>query len=176
MDTSFTVGDGFDDSVNIIQIQSDGKIIVGGFFSSYSGTSMSGIVRLNTDGSLDTSFQIGTGLNGGGVQDIGIQLDGKIVICGGFSEFSGVTSVGLARLNSDGSLDTSLYVGNGFDGGSYALVLQSNGKIIIGGSSSLYNDIPIGNLVRINSDGSLDTSLNIQPRFYHTIYALSIKE
>jgi len=63
VDSSFTIGTGFSNNVFDLKIQDDGKIIVIGQFNSYNGTSCNGIIRLNPDGSIDSGFTIGTGLN-----------------------------------------------------------------------------------------------------------------
>ena len=99
------VGTGFNSDVYSIAIQADGKIIVGGYFSEYNGVAANGIIRLNSNGSIDTSFVIGTGFNSL-VYSIAIQDDGKILVGGYFSEYNGVSANGIIRLNSDGSRDT----------------------------------------------------------------------
>ena len=82
---TFDIGTGFDNTVRVIDIQPDGKILVGGDFTKYNGTSRNRIVRLNSNGSIDTSFNIGTGFNDD-VWTIDIQPDGKILV-GGVATF-----------------------------------------------------------------------------------------
>ena len=79
IDPTFNVGSGADGSVYATSIQSDGKIIIGGGFTYYNGTSRNNIARLNTDGSLDNSFSQGTGASYY-VYDISTQSDGKIIM------------------------------------------------------------------------------------------------
>ena len=85
-DPSFNYGVGANDVTRACVIQNDGKIIVGGQFVNYNGTGISGIVRLNSDGSLDPSFNPGTGANNA-VHTISIQSDGKIIIAGDFTSY-----------------------------------------------------------------------------------------
>jgi gliding motility-associated-like protein/uncharacterized delta-60 repeat protein len=159
IDTGFNIGTGIPWIVTSSALQSDGKIIIGGHFETFNGVSRNKIVRLNTDGSLDLSFNPGTGAYGN-INDVAVQPDGKIIIAGYFTSFNGVARQGIARLNADGSLD--LGFNSGFDGSNiYALSLQSDGKIIVGGYFTNYNTVPIKNIARLNSDGSLDTSFDI---------------
>jgi uncharacterized delta-60 repeat protein len=169
IDTSFNVGTGFDGTVIDIQIQSDGKILVGGGFTTYSGVTSNRIIRLNTDGSIDTSFTYGTGFFStptSSIQDMEIQSDGKIVLVGRFTSYNGTaTPTNICRLNSDGTLDTSFNSGGSglFGGLGLCVNIQSDGKIIVGGDFLNYNagfPAPEANakLIRLNSDGTQDTS------------------
>lgn len=162
IDHSFVTGDGFDYVVRTIAVQPDGKILVGGEFGSYDGTYFPRLVRLNSDGSLDTSFDTGSGPDNE-VYDIIVQPDGKIMISGEFDYYNDVARGGVARLNADGSLDTTFDPGTGAGGTFnyvYAMGRQSDGKIIIGGSFTSYNGTAKNRLARINTDGSLDTTFN----------------
>jgi len=152
-----TNGSGFDGGVNALALQEDGKIIVAGDFSSYNGVSAPILVRLNSDGSLDTSFVIEGVTFDHSIYSITIQEDGKILVGGSF-QFSGRPY--LLRLNSDGSLDTTfVQTGSGLSGGGvYTIVAQEDGKILVGGQFSSYNEIARSKLLRLNSDGSLDTT------------------
>lgn len=103
LDDTFGPGpgqNGFDQAVNAIALQPDGKILVGGFFGFHNGVSRNGIARLNPDGSLDLTFNPGSGANAE-VNAISIQADGKIVIGGDFFSFNGVPRQRVARLNGD---------------------------------------------------------------------------
>lgn len=115
LDTSFAVGTGFNGSINAIAIQSDNKIICGGGFTSYNGTARNRIIRLNTDGSVDSNFTIGTGFNTGLVSSIAIQSDGKILCGGSFTSYNGISRNRITRLNSDGTIDDNFAVGTAFD-------------------------------------------------------------
>jgi uncharacterized delta-60 repeat protein len=159
-DVSFNQGTGANTPVGSISIQSDGKILVGGGFTLFNGEIKKSIVRFNLDGSLDTSFNIGTGLIGG-ISASKIQSDGKIIIAGSFTSFNGTTRNGVARLNSDGSLDTSFNPGAGAPIGIYSMDIQLDGKIILGGQFLNYNSGSTKNrIVRLNTNGSLDPVFN----------------
>jgi uncharacterized delta-60 repeat protein/uncharacterized repeat protein (TIGR01451 family) len=157
LDTSFDPGIGANNAVITTTIQSDGKIIIGGYFTEFNGTPINRIARLNTDGSLDESFDPGTGTNDV-VRRTALQSDGKIIIGGFFTSFNGTPRNKIARLNVDGSLDTLFDTGTSINGDPRTIVIQSDGKIIIGGFGS-YNGV-LGGIVRLNIDGSLDTSFD----------------
>jgi uncharacterized delta-60 repeat protein len=159
-DPTFKVGAGVDDELFGVKIQNDGKILIGGRFRHYNNTARNKIVRLNTDGSLDPTFNIGTGAIGANdnalVADIIIQKDQKIVIGGSFTSYNGVSRNAIARLNTDGSLDTTFYVGTGSNTGWFSTSMQHDGKFIIGGGFTSYNGTAVNQIARLNTDGSLD--------------------
>jgi uncharacterized delta-60 repeat protein len=161
-DTSFpSGGGGFLSTTTIqisaIEIQSDGKILVGGNFTSYSGSTQNRLIRLNSDGTKDTSFDIGTGFNSS-VASIAIQSDGKILVGGAFTTFTGSTQNYLIRLNSNGSKDTSFDVGTGFNGLPASIAIQSDGKILIGGSFNSYQGLFTYFSILLNSNGSISNN------------------
>jgi uncharacterized delta-60 repeat protein len=159
-DNSFVTGSGFNGRVRSIAIQSDGKILVGGYFYTYNGSNSNAkrIIRLNSDGSRDTSFDIGSGVDGGDVLSVVIQSDGKILVGGYFTSYNGTSANTIIRLNSNGSLDTSFVPCQGTNGLVYSVAIQSDGKILLGGDFTVYNGTPASKIIRLNSNGSVDTS------------------
>jgi len=165
LDTGFlATGAGANNGVYSVAVQpSDGKILIGGLFTSYNGTSRGCVARLNTDGSLDTGF-LATGAGAGSVtspyrvDSIAVQSDGKILIGGLFTSYNGTSRGYVARLNTDGSLDTgSLATGAGANSEVWSIAVQSDGKVLIGGNFTTYNGTGRGYVARLNTDGSLDT-------------------
>ena len=171
-DTSFNIGSGFNEVVQSIAIQSDGKILAGGSFSTFTGSSQNGLIRLNTDGSKDTSFDIGSGFFGPNVESLEIQSDGKILAVGNFFEFTGSSQSRLIRLNSDGSKDTSFDIGSGFNGPTNSIAIQSDGKILVGGVYTTYQGSSQNSLIRLNSNGSKDSTFNIGTGFNTFVYGI----
>ncbi len=167
LDATFNSGTGPDGSVRAIAIQLDGKILVGGDFSSYNGSSRKRLLRLNTDGTLDVTFNIGTGFNAG-VASIAIQADGKIIVGGEFTTFTGLARNYIARLNSDGTLDTTFYQGTVFNQEVTSIRFQSDGKIIAGGNF-------LKRTLRLNSDGTLDNSFNSGTGFNGKVWSVEIQ-
>ncbi len=155
---------GFNDRAFSVVLQSDGKIVVGGF----SGSSDFFLTRYHTDGTLDSSFGTGGKVstdfgNGDNGNALAIQSDGKIVLAG--VVYNGSYNIfGVARYNSDGSLDNTFGTGGKTttDFGTYcegrSVVIQSDGKIIVGGSRNDANAQPDFALARYNNDGTLDLS------------------
>ncbi|MEY3500067.1 MAG: hypothetical protein RL308_1736 [Bacteroidota bacterium] len=145
--------------VNTISVQPDGKIIVGGSFNFTSTVFTLNLARLNADGTIDISFKSGIGANDT-VKASLLQSDGKIIIAGEFYEYDGTYANRIARLNPDGTLDTSFSSGTGPNDDILNLSLQADGKIIIGGYLYSYNNSIVNRMARLNSDGSLDTTFN----------------
>ena len=176
--TFLNTGSGANDYIYSIVIQGDGKVIIGGDFTSYNGISKNHIVRLNSDGSIDNTFlPNGTGTNGS-IKCIALQGDGKILIGGEFNTFNNISRNFIARLNSDGSLDnTFLNSVSGPNGYIQSICVQNDGKILVGGSRfTTFNDVSRGNIARLNSDGSLDnTFLNTGSGANDYIYSIVVQ-
>lgn len=169
VDTSFTSSVSY--WTRCLALQKDGKIIAGGFFNSAGGQSRRLIARLNSNGSLDTSFDPGfgcTGILGVGIDgnadpfvfSIAIQADGKILIGGNFSKYDQVSSPGIARLNTNGTLDTTFSVGSGVNSWIRSLRVQTNQQVVAAGWFTSYNGFSCNRMVLINPDGSPDTSFH----------------
>jgi uncharacterized delta-60 repeat protein len=139
---------------------SNGKIYAGGTFSSYNGTTSKGIVRLNSDGSIDTGFNSGTGFSDFIVWTIKIDSNGKIYAGGRFTSYNGTTANRIIRLNTDGSIDTNFSTGTGFNTTVRSIAEDSNGKIYVGGQFTSYNGTTANRIIRLNTDGSIDTGFN----------------
>jgi uncharacterized delta-60 repeat protein len=175
LDTSFVTGSGFNNSVFSIALQADGKILLVGSFNAYNGVTQNRIARLNSDGSLDTGFNTGSGFSSG-VYSIALQADGKIVVGGGFTSYNGTsTGYGIARLNSDGSLDTSFNTGSGFSSEVNSIALQADGKIVVSGFFTAYNGVTQNYMTRLNSDGSLDTGFNTGTGFNNFVLSIALQ-
>ncbi len=159
VDASFDPGAGANGLVWRLALQPDGKALVAGEFTSYDGVARSRLARVNADGELDTSFDPGAGANGS-VDAIAVQPDGKLLIGGGFTSYAGVERLFVARLNADGSLDASFDPAIGASGAVYALALQPDGRVLIGGAFQFFDGAPRGRVARLNADGSLDASFD----------------
>ena len=177
LDTSFSVGSGANGSVNALALQADGKVLIGGGFTSFNGTARSRIARLNTSGSLDITFTPGTGANGLinalTLYPSGTNV-GKVLVGGSFTTFDGVTVNRLVRLNADGTRDTTFTPGTGANSTVAAVSLQSDGKILIGGLFSTFNGTPRWRAARLNHDGSLDATFF--PVMNDTVLSLVVQQ
>lgn len=150
-------GQGSNQPVKISALQPDNKIVIAGNFSTYNGTSVSGLARLTMDGKLDESFDAGTGVDGV-INSIVVQPNNRILVAGGFSLFNEEYVNNIVRLKSTGELDTTFSSGDGSNLPISQVVLQPNGKILAAGSFTQYNGIDVRGLVRLNKNGSLDTT------------------
>jgi len=164
-----TFDPGVDRTVHALAVQADGRIVVGGRFTMLGGgaagpSPRSFLGRVNADGTLDTSFELGTNA---WVYALAVQADGKILVGGRFTSIGAGTSMTtrnyLARINADGTLDT------GFDPGANdwvnALAVLPDGKILVGGRFTMLGGGGTGTtprqlLGRLNADGSIDTSFD----------------
>lgn len=136
----------------------DGKVLVGGFFGLIDNTPRGMLVRLNADGTLDTTFNTG-GLGGdNSVRSIVVRPDGKIWISGQFRSWNNVPRYRVARLNADGSLDTTFDPGLGLDNIPFAMIQQPDGKLLLGGGFTTADGIPSNGIARFNNDGSVDAT------------------
>jgi len=163
LDSGFGLGsvvnNGANGDVYSISLQPNGKIIIGGDFTSYNGVSRNSIARLNSDGSLDDTFNPGVGANNI-VYSTSLQPNGKIIIGGSFLSYNGIDRSRIARLNSDGSLDDTFNPGVGANDSVWAISLQIDGKVLIGGYFSVYNTLPRHSIARLNTDGTLDLTFD----------------
>jgi len=103
-DPTFNPGSGVATTAYAVAVQPDGKVLMGGYNL---------ITRLKPDGSLDNSFDPGTGPDYLFVYDLALQSDGKVLIGGNFTTVNGTNRNRIARLNSDGSLDSGFDPGTG---------------------------------------------------------------
>jgi uncharacterized delta-60 repeat protein len=154
IDSTFLSGSGIESTsgnpeVTALEQQLDGKIIVGGNFDNYNGTSLHGPIRLNADGTLDTTFSAGTGVDAR-VYDMAIQPDGKIVLAGSFTNYNGNYAPGVCRINVDGSYDPTFEPQVQLTE-VYSVEILDNGRIVVGG---YFNN----QLIRLNIDGTVDAS------------------
>jgi uncharacterized delta-60 repeat protein len=188
LDTSFGTGgktttsiEGNNEYANSLVIQSDGKIIAAGYSLNQTvgrNDNDFALVRYNTNGSLDTSFGTGgkvttaIGTNNDSANTIAIQSDGKIVAAGYSDNVNNFYSdFAIVRYNAIGSLDTSFGTGGkvisqfeaDYGSEAFSIVVQNDQKLVVAGNS--FDSYGTGNSIiavaRYNTDGSLDTSFDI---------------
>jgi uncharacterized delta-60 repeat protein len=157
LDSFLSPGQGTDEAVHAVAVQPDGRILIGGSFLTVNGARAIRLARLNADGSLDTEFDAGAGANGV-VRAIAVAADGTIAVGGDFSAVGGLTRAGIARLTADGRVDPTFDPGAGAAGGVYAVAVQPDGKVVLGGAFTTVAGANRSYLARLNADGSLDKS------------------
>jgi uncharacterized delta-60 repeat protein len=145
--------------VSSLVVQPDGRILVAGQFGSVNGVFHSNLARLNQDGTLDSSFTAGTDAACGGRLHgaLLLQPDGKILVWSGFLSVNGLSRPYLARLKSDGSLDSIFAPKPNPDTMSVSEVaLQADGKLLVAGGFWGFEGKSEVYLARLKSDGTLD--------------------
>jgi uncharacterized delta-60 repeat protein len=158
-------------TVRSIAIQNDNQVLIAGDFRDLYGVGKGGIARLNaTDGTLDTNFL--NGLPGASkqfegfiVHSVALQDDGKVLIGGNFDTVNGVARNCIARLHPNGVLDNNFFdvsVSN-LKHGAFSirsLVLQTDGRILVGGDFRTVNGVSRRAVARLHGDGSLDATFH----------------
>ena len=138
-------------------VQPDGHIVVGGHFNNVAGRRQGGVARFNPDGR-------GMGRSVRGPAH-GIRLGARLAAGwkglggGAFETFNRKPCCRLVRLESDGAVDAGFNTGSGADGSVFAVTLQADGKIVIGGDFNRINQVECNRIARLNPDGSVDTNL-----------------
>ena len=181
VDTSFVYGSGFAGATfNYTQgckVDSNGSIVVTGLFDSYNGTPSSRIARLLSNGTIDPSFAIGSGFSGGGSTgtDVLINPDNSMFCLGYWNTFNGTpVSPGITKLTSTGSIDSSFNAGTGIlpttvqsgpSSPNYFIRYANETSFYVTGCLTSYNNVSVGYIVKINEDGSIDTSANFGTGF-----------
>ncbi|MFP9115114.1 hypothetical protein ACLI1A_14340 [Flavobacterium sp. RHBU_3] len=212
IDTSFAIGSALNGWVSAAALQSDGKIVIAGGFTLYNDTPVGNVIRLNSDGSLDTSFT--SGVLNNSVYEIKVQADDKLLVCGSFTTYNDVVVKMVIRLNTDGTLDPTFNLAVNFsnildialqedgkvivagsqlrrfntdgstdssftpvytDYGIRAVELQSDGKIVIGGSFETLYGVSHKGIARINANGTKDTTFAIGTGMYATVTDIAIQ-
>lgn len=166
LDPGFTPGLGPNGEVFASAIQEDGMVLIGGAFTEYNGTPQKGVARIRIDGSPDPAFVTAGGISGGlgaSVNAIKLLKDKSMLIGGTFGQVGGVARKCLAKLKPNGALDTSFDPSAGVDGANArisTLTVQSNDRILIGGTFEKVQNTARKNVARLNADGTLDASFN----------------
>jgi uncharacterized delta-60 repeat protein len=157
VDTTFFHGFGASAEVIDFAVQSDNRIVLVGAFDAYHEIFLPRIARITADGLPDPSFRPGNGADNN-VHSVAIQNNGSLFIGGNFTSYDATNRPGIARLLANGKLDLTFDPGAGFSGYVNDVVALANGQILAGGSFTNFNGVARNGLVRINGDGSLDTS------------------
>lgn len=157
VDPGFLIGLGANDTIRTMALFSNGKILVGGDFTSFNGVQANGIVRLNPNGSVDPGFQPGTGFNGI-VRTIKIYQDSIVFVGGDFNSYNGFFRNGIVRLDAKGLFKVANNQGFGVSLGGkvMSIAFQANSQVLVGGLFSQYNAGNRRNLFRMSQTGQID--------------------
>lgn len=155
-------------------LQPDGELVIGGNFSTISGNSRNRVARMYANGALDTGFMNGLSGANNTVYSVVVEGDDWIVMGGTFNQVNGTTRSGVARLNSNGSLDGSFVPGNYYN--VYSVAVQTNNQVIVAGAATSGGPASV---FRLNADGTLDTTFTNNsvgnPTANFPVYAVALQ-
>ena len=180
-DSAFAFGTGFDLEIYKISpaLDGSGDIYVGGAFINYNGTGSRRIIRLNSNGTVDTGFSVGAGFNNS-VWNIAPATDGSgdVYVVGDFTFYDTTASNRIIRLNQDGSVDAGFAVGTGFNNAVEAIALTTDGTgdLYVGGAFTAYIGTPTSRIARLTAGGTLDAGFIVGSGFDDSIYTLAMTQ
>jgi uncharacterized delta-60 repeat protein len=163
-DTTFNVGTGLNNApfsgATVLPL-SDGKVYLSGSFTSYNGTTANRIIKLNENGSIDTSFDYGIGFNVTTTR-VAVDSNDKIYVgsSGASGNYQGVSTGRLVRLNTDGTRDNTFSTGVGFNNTVIDVKLDSSDKVYVSGYFTTYQGTTARGIIRLNPDASIDTGFS----------------
>ena len=154
-------------------LQVDGKVLIGGAFTTVAGFPRPRLARLGTNGTLDATFP-SLGITNGNVFAISLAPGGKILIGGNFRYLNNVPRSGVARLNGDGTLDTSFDPGAGAAGTVYTVGALTNGMVFIGGDFTMVNGTNRNRYALLRPDGSVSEVFDSTVGADNTVFASQV--
>ena len=169
IDIAYTSPMVFNAAVDAMSMLPDGRMFVGGGFDS----PVSRYGRIRANGTLDLQFDPGIGADAPVVASA-LQSDGKVLIGGSFTNVAGVYHPGLARLGTNGVMDSSFAAISLSNGTVFAVASAPDGKVLIGGSFHAVNGVPRRGIARLNANGTLDTSFAPVSGVNGNVYTVSI--
>jgi uncharacterized delta-60 repeat protein len=166
-------------TVLALALQGDGKIIVGGSFTNVNSTPRTNIARLNPDGTLDVGFKP-VSVDGGQYSSaafyaLALDAQGRVLAGGDFTNVNGVVRSNIVRFNGDGSLDTNFNAAAGTDLPLFSVVVQYDGRVLLGGDFNRVNGALQNYLARLNASGGLDPSFNTGSGASDSVYAIALQ-
>ncbi len=163
---TFTPGLASNGAVFGMALQSDGKIVLGGGFLGVNGQTRNRIARLQPNGAVESAatFNPGTAADGT-IYSVAVQADGKVLLGGQFLNFNGQPRTRIARLNANGTVESTatFNIGTGADSYVYCFAVQPDGKILVGGLFNSINGQPRNHIARLNSNGTLESTATFNP-------------
>ena len=176
--TQFTHAPAFNGTVMSIAPVGDGsgRLYVGGDFTTYNGTEVARVVRLNPDGTVDPAFATGFGFNDS-VRSLEPAGDGSgnVYVGGDFTSYNGVGVNRLVRLHANGMVDPVFVTGVGFNFSvrSIAPAGDGSGNVYVGGDFTSYNGTPTNDLVRLHANGIVDPAFPTGTGFNDTVFSIA---
>jgi uncharacterized delta-60 repeat protein len=174
LDGTFNPGPGPRSGVIMLSPQPDNTFLV--------GTDIAGVrenydllTRLHADGRRDSTFTPGGGFLEPSTAPVVLQPDGKVLYAGVFDRGDGTIVRGVCRVHADGSLDSGFVPDAVSDGLIFAIAVQPDGKVLVGGGAGLINGIDHPGISRLHADGSLDTTFNLGPGMHYGVKSILVQ-
>jgi uncharacterized delta-60 repeat protein len=159
-DPTFDTITGFTGTPEVMVLDSAENLYIGGGFSSYKSTSVTNLIKIRPDASVDFSFNItGTTFNGT-VLSIVLDSAGKLYVGGAFSLYRGAANNRIIKLNTDNTKDTSFDNTTGFDATVNAIALNSAGDLYVVGNFTSYKGVSANGIIKINPSGNKDVTFD----------------
>jgi uncharacterized delta-60 repeat protein len=186
VDSTFNSGSGFPTTkygvMDILELPNN-KLMLSGQFIEYNETPTENIIQLNTDGTIDNSFNFNNSIGSYAIQRIIRQADSKIIAIAYLYTAGPIQDYKIIRLNPDGTTDPTFNTGTGFVYNcnacnalsKHSVQLDNNGKLVIAGAIIEYNGEVVKKILRLNQDGSRDTSFAYNYGFNNQILSIAIQ-
>ncbi len=166
VDHSINFGVGFDNTTTTIHKTNDNKYLIGGWFTTYKGQAARRIIQLNADGTIDNTFNSGTGFNSMQVNEIHPLEDNRYLIRGGFQSYNGQNAYKSVIINSDGSFYSNYNHLTSFNTEYLKYYIYPDGSCIVGSSFiTSYQNQPCNKLLKLTASGQIDTQFNFSNPF-----------
>jgi uncharacterized delta-60 repeat protein len=158
--------------------QPDGKILIGANFTAINNSLRTSLARLNSNGTIDETFNpvlTGNATESPSIRSIEIDGSGKILIGGNFQTVNGASRHNVARLNADGSTDSSFVNQTGANDTVETILTDADGKVFIGGTFRRYGGEQRYSIAKLNADGNPDASFAASVKSNGFIYDIEIQ-
>lgn len=159
--------------VRVLEVESDGEVLIGGTMTNAAGLTRMHLARLDAAGALDDTF---APVLDGGVRRIECLAGGQVLIAGIFARVNGSLRPGLARLNEDGSLDEGFVPPNPVGGGLLTGTAGPEGAVYVTGMFTELGGVPANRLARLNSDGTVDITFQSPFAATNTLSVACVQE
>ena len=158
-DPAYNLHPGANSTVYAVAVQPDGNTVLAGDFTAFNTTPRNRIARMLPNGQIDAAFDPADGADQF-ISSLVLDPTNNIIIAGAFDSFNRFPRSKIARLLPDGALDPSFFPGLGANGTIWQVALQNDGKLLIVGEFTTFNQTNRNHIARLNSDGSLDPSFD----------------